>query len=305
MKHVRHIRFLCFSLAWLVLASSASAQAPAPQPAGEEQQKQKKGFTLWERFDGSSNAEGQVMTLTSSVGYDFNKYFGVEAGVPVYFVRSTSAVSGTTSSSGIGNFYAGLRLSLANPVVNYSSSLTGSAPTGATSRGRSTGRANVDWTNHFDRDFGRWTPFADLGVGNSIPDTRFFRRPFITLGKVAHFEAGTSYNIWRSLDVSVSAYDVAPWGQQKIYSRLLRRQAGITGGPGTSRRGRVFESSALTVGGAVLARDNGFNVGFTGRPASFLELGLGYSRSVHFRLDTVSFGLGLNLSSLLRKKGVQ
>src|SRR5579864_8437109 len=57
---------------------------------------------LWtEEFDGSTNSEGQVMSLDSTVGYVFSRHFGVNAGIPVYFVRGTSTTStgGTTTTS--------------------------------------------------------------------------------------------------------------------------------------------------------------------------------------------------------------
>src|SRR5579864_7702122 len=57
---------------------------------------------LWtEEFDGSTNSEGQVMSIDSVVGYVFSRHFGVNAGIPVYFVRGTSTTStgGTTTTS--------------------------------------------------------------------------------------------------------------------------------------------------------------------------------------------------------------
>jgi hypothetical protein len=226
-------------------------------------------------------------------------------GVPIYFVRGTSSTSTgtktTTASNGIGDVFSDLRLTFNNPLVNYISTLTGAAPSGDSSRGRSTGRATFDWGNNFSREFGRWTPFANLGVGNSLYSTRFFHRPFLTLGKVAHFEAGTSFDLGHSLTVSASAYDVAPWGQQKVFSRLVTRSSGTT--VGTGQHGRVFEKSAETTGGADLVRDNGFNAALDMSPSKYLDLELAYSHSVHFRLNTISFGVGFNLTPLFRKAG--
>src|ERR1700739_1844341 len=76
-------------------------------------------FTWIEQFDGSSNTEGQVMRLDSSVGYLFGRHVLVDAGVPVYFVRAnstTTAGSSTTNSfTDLGDVYGQVRLSFPNP----------------------------------------------------------------------------------------------------------------------------------------------------------------------------------------------
>ncbi len=55
----------------------------------------------------------------------------------------------------------------------------------------------------------------------------------------------------------------------------------------------------MTVGNADLARDNGFSGWFGASPIPQLEFEIGYSRSVHYDLNTVFFGVGVNLGSLL------
>src|SRR5713226_7292045 len=71
-----------------------------------------KGFTVWGRFQGSANTIGLVTRLDGAAGYNFNRYFGVDAGVPIYFVRPSSATTstfGTSARSGIGNVFADVR----------------------------------------------------------------------------------------------------------------------------------------------------------------------------------------------------
>jgi len=48
--------------------------------------------------------------------------------------------------------------------------------------------------NHFDHAFGDFSPFIDAGVGNSVMDTKFFHRPFITFGYNAQFNGGIEYD---------------------------------------------------------------------------------------------------------------
>lgn len=289
----------------MLFALTARVVAQSLEDSGEEE----KGMVFYEKFQGSSNTLGQVMKMDTSVGYNFTKHFGVDAGLPFYFVRSsqTSTTLGSTSNNGIGNAYVDLRLTLANPAINFASTLTGTAPTGDTDAGFSTGRATFDWNNYFDHTFSPITPFANIGVANTVSDTHFFTRPFTSLGLVSHFEGGANLRISRFLGVGAAAYAVLPSGQQKIYSKLIKRQAE---NPGTassvSGRGAgkgAFESSHVTIGNADLARDNGYSAWFDINPARYLDLELGYNRSVHYALDTFSFTVGFNLGYLAKKGG--
>ena len=166
--------------------------------------------------------------------------------------------------------FVGLRFSFANPIVNYRTTLVGTAPTGDTAKGLSTGHATFDWTNHFDRRFGRWIPFANLGLSNSVPDTLFYQRQYTSYGYVAHFQAGTSFRIMRPLSAVVSAYDIQPWGTQTVISRIvvvsvpgqsLLPGPSLPGPLGSLTGAPVFEQSHLVTGTASLTSDDGVSAG--------------------------------------------
>jgi hypothetical protein len=253
-----------------------------------------------EEFIGSTNSQGQVMSLDSTVGYLISRHVGVDGGMPVYFVNGTTTSStGVTtnmSNDGIGDAYLQLRLAFPNPAVNYNMVLTGTVPTGSTADGFSTGHATYDWTNHFDRAFGRWTPFVELGLGNSIPENFVFNRPYSSYGHNARFQGGATYRIVDFLSIGASAYDVAPWGTQTIFSRVVGKGSvppGKGGGP-------VFTQTNQATGGSNLAADNGVSVEADFSAGSLLDFSAGYSHSAHFGLDTFSFGIGVNMSQLLR-----
>jgi len=95
------------------------------------------------------------------------------------------------------------------------------APSGDKSKGFSTGHATWNWSNHIEHAWGDFTPYIDSGVGNTVSDTRHFRRPFTTFGYNAAFEAGTEVDAG-PVSLSASAYDVAPWGSQTLVSRVFR-----------------------------------------------------------------------------------
>src|SRR6516162_340400 len=225
------------------------------------------GLILYERFLGSSNTLANVFRLDTTVGYSFNKYFSIDGGLPVFFVRPSQAVTGTASSNGIGNVYAEFRLALRNPVLNYFSVVTGTAPTGDKNSGLSTGRPTIDWTNHFDRSFDRLTPFANIGFANTVSDTPLFVRPYTTLGFVTHLEGGVGYRLTRFLEAGSSVYAIEPAGQQTVVSQLTGATASSSGQSGSTQSGKgnknqqgIFESTHIAVGSADLVRDNGFSV---------------------------------------------
>jgi len=181
--------------------------------------------------------------------------------------------------------------------VNFVSTVRGTAPTGSTKNGFSSGRATADWSNHFDRTFGRVTPFADLGIANAVPDTAYFVRPYTTLGFTSHFQGGAALNIWRLLNFRASAYAIEPSGQQKVFSKLLHSQSSP---PGATSHGRVFQGAPETTGPADIARDHGFSLGFDTSAFHLVDLAVGYTRSVSLSLNTLYFGIGFNLARYLR-----
>jgi hypothetical protein len=258
--------------------------------------------TWIEQFEGSSNTEGQVMFLDSSVGYVFGPHFLVNAGVPVYFVhantKTSSGASTTNSFTALGDVYGQARLSFPSPALNFKTQFTGRAPTGSTSDGISTGHATYDWTNRIDRDFGHWTPFLEVGLANSLPDSFIYRRPFASYGELAHFQVGAAYRIVDWLSVAASGYDVAPWGSQTINSRV----GNGSGAP--SGHGPPFLQAPQTTGGSSLAADNGFSAGLDLLPTKGLDFSLSYSRSTHYDLNTVSFGVTLNMRAIFLHPGL-
>src|SRR5579864_1609963 len=235
----------------LALVAIAAAQSVPAAPAQGDT-----GFTSYVEFDGTSNAEGQVYRLNSSVGYSFTQHFGMDVGVPVYFVRPSSSISGTTGSTsgnGVGNPYLDLRLKFLNPAVNFGSVLTGYAPVGDSKLGLSTGRATFDWTNHFDHSFNNFTPFLEGGLSNTVADTQLFLRPFTSLGMNGHFQAGASYQLGKYFNVGASGYDIQPFGQQTIFSKVATGSA--VRGPGAASSHGVFQNNQQVTGNADLAYD--------------------------------------------------
>jgi hypothetical protein len=313
-----HLNWLpCFSrstalfslLALFTWASAIHAQAPSPAATGSTAKSQE-GFTpgwgFGVKFEGSSSGDGTVTDLATGVGYNFSRHFGVDLGVPYYFVSTPSSIKQknptAVSGNGLGSFGADLKWNYPGKTLNYDSTLHLGAPTGDTKKGLSTGHATWNWSNHFEHGWGNFTPYVDGGVGNSVPDTRHFKRPFMTFGYNAAFEAGTELDAG-PLSLSASAYDVAPWGPQTVISRVFRCSSGTkcsSGGKTTNRKN--YLDASVSTGDASLARDNGFNASAEIKPVKTIDLEFDYSRSVPLRLNIFSFGISVDVGSLLRSR---
>jgi hypothetical protein len=293
----------------LVICPGSFGQSPIPAVTGPAQKDPggfTPGWTLGTKFEGSSSGDGAVYDLGSALGYNFSRHFGIDAGVPLYFVTTPTTIKknnpGAVSGIGIGTFFTDLRWNYSNSSLNFSSAVHLTAPTGETKKGLSTGHATWNLANHIDHAFGDFSPFLDFGAGNNIMDTRFFHRPFITYGYNAQFNGGIEYDPGK-FSFSASAYDVAPWGNQTVISRVFRCGAAAkcnAGGPTKNRKS--FTTASVSTGAADLVRDNGFNGGIDYKPVGYIDLEFDFSRSVPLQLNSYSFGIGVDLSWLLRPR---
>ena len=254
------------------------------------------GVTANVEFGGTSDSDGQVYELNSSVGYDFNPHFGVAIGTPVYFINPSSSAGGT-SSSGLGDPYLALLLRYPGSVLNFGSTLAGAAPVGDSKKGLSTGRATFDWNNRFEHGFSNLTPFVEIGIANTTPDSLNFLRPYTTLGFNTHIKGGAGHDVWKFISVEASGYDIIPSGQQTVFSRVNQGQ----GTGGTVHHGRVFEGNQQTKGGASIAQDDGFSAAVDASPGRVLDMELAYTRSLVYDLNSVSFSIDVNLGHLYRR----
>jgi hypothetical protein len=292
----------------LLALTTATAVA---QNAAPKQQADDTGWISSMNFDGSANSQERLLDLDSSIGYNFNKDWGMDMGVPFSFVSSsspsTTTTTGTTagktstnsSLNSLGNVHMDVNFKAKGDLANYTSTLTAAAPTGSTAKGVSTGRPNFGWNNHVEHAFDRLTPFVEAGFSNGLTDTRFYHRPFTTLGFVSQFTGGSTIDLGGNFSVGGSLYDVLPAGQQKMFSKLVAKKS--TTVAGTGKNGRAYELSAETIGNASLTRDNGGSAWIEFSPGQIFDFQIGYTHSVHFTLDTVTFNLGVNLGKLVKK----
>jgi|RhiMetdeSRZDD1v2_1073273.scaffolds.fasta_scaffold323484_2 hypothetical protein len=262
------------------------------------------GWTFSGRFQGSSNSSGLVMKADPTLGYSFSKNFQTYIGLPVYFVKESSTTSTTSTTqtpnsfmNGLGNAYLGFHIGVDREAVNFGSNVEATAPTGDKDKGFSTGRATVDWTNSLSHSFSSVTPFANIGLANTVSDTSFFVRPFTSLGLVSHFDGGAKFSLSQFVDVGASAYGLRGAGQQRIISKLFKGQSTTSATPSSTgtAKNRVFDTSHETVGTADLTNDHGFSTWLTAHSGSKINFQAGYTRSAGYDLNTVFFGVGFRV----------
>ncbi len=306
----RWTRLAAISCLLSVSCLASNAQTPSPAASGPNASQDNAGFypgwMLGTRFEGSTSGDGSVYDLGMGAGYNFSHRFGVDLGIPYFFVGIPTSIKGknptAVSGNGLGDLGANIRFFLPGKATNYATAVHLGAPSGDKSKGFSTGHATWNWSNHIEHGWGNFTPYIDAGVGNTVPDSRHFRRPFTTFGYNAAFEAGTQADAG-PISLSGSAYDVAPWGPQTVVSRVFRCSSGSkcsAAGKTTNRKN--YLNSSVSSGDASLARDNGFNASAEYKPPKLnaLDLEVDYSRSVPLRLNTFSFGIALDVAGVLR-----
>lgn len=292
-------RWILGSLLCAFVCGESLGQNPAASaPAAPEEDI---GLTLNTALNGSVASGSEVYEWTTTTGYTLDKHFSVDLGVPILFVHGETSTGAATSTSGLGNVFGQLQFVDKNPHVNFGAVATVALPTGSSSKGLSTGRVTGDFTGQIAKPISRITPFLSAGIANSRLDSLYWRLPYVTLGPLAHFEGGISFDLAPPLTISASLYDVVPWGTQKVYSRVVTK---TSGGGGAPKHGRVYLANALTTGNSSIDRDNGFNTDLDLHPSRYVTFDVAYTHSVHFQTDIFSFGVGFNLTPLLRRSGI-
>lgn len=268
-----------------------------------------KGFSSYTSFTETRDSSlGWATEINNSVRYDFNKFFAVQAGLPIYVVRTfaSTTTTGTTTTTqpattytSAGDLFLRMGVFSGTPVLRYSGIVTTTAPTGDRTHNITSGRATIDLNNRLEGNLWLIVPFAEAGLGNTVLSTREFSRPFSTLGTNAHFRAGIGIPLFKGVSFEPSAYDVTAIGDQKVYSRLISRSTSMVQTAGSMMRGkRTFDVTSVVSGTSSLVSDHGFSGALNISPARRVDMEVAYTRSVGYSLDTVSVSLGFRLGHM-------
>lgn len=305
------------------LAASAPLDAVTPTSAivspSPGLTQDESGLLSYVDFGGSTNSSGHIMQLGFSLGYQFNRHISVDAHVPFYYVSATTtgtSGTGTTQTTvtdhGIGDPSFTLLLRFPGRILDYKTGVTTWVPVANLSSGFTTGSVLVDWTNRFSRPFGRFLPFGQVDIANTVPDTPLFLLPYTAQGFNMRFEGGTKVALTKVFRAGASVYYVLPSGQQHLYSREVHDSESGTSGMGGGMGGSEHQDQSggnsdgwmnehLTVGND-LTRDHGFSTWLTANLPHFVDLQIGFTRSYGYDLNTVSFGIGFDPVEALRHR---
>jgi hypothetical protein len=113
---------------------------------------------------------------------------------------------------------------------------------------------------------------------------------------LTHLEEGAEVELIKRFSVGGSGYEIVPFGNQKIFSKIVNK-----GKNGTGKGKNTFDQSA-EASGTGLTRENGFNTWVAFDPAPMWRLELGFSRSATFDLNSFAFNLRMNLGKLARSR---
>lgn len=291
-------------IAVFILLFSSLQQVAAAQAASAAQAGQPLNATVG--FNESYNASaGWASEVDTDGGFGLGRSFSLHAGAPFYLLQSYSlqTATGTTSGtySGIGDAYLAFGFTHKSEVLAYTGTLTGTAPSGSTKYGTSTGRATAGWNNRFSHDFGPIEPFAEAGFATGSAAMSAYQhthgikgeqRAYTTLGKQGDLRAGAGVPLGGKVDWETSFYDVLPVGNQKLFSKVVGAGTSNTITPGaTSQKGthgRQYELNHEIAGMAGVAADHGFTSGLDFNLVPHVEFEAEFSRSMHYALNTVS-----------------
>jgi hypothetical protein len=149
---------------------------------------------------------------------------------------------------------------------------------------------------------GRVAPYIEAGVGNSLADSTKYHRTYTTLGYVAPFASGLIFDLGHNLSFDASTYYDLPFGEQKLYSRVVQRGVTVPVGTRTLVH-RPIASQFFSQGGASLTEDHGYNGSLAFSPTKRVLLSVNYNRSIPDALDAVSATLSVRFGHMASKAG--
>lgn len=261
--------------------------------------------TLSQSYDSSAN---WTSIVDSTVSYNFNRVFAVSVGAPFYLAYNQPLFTSTTTPTGgtgtqftpisgfkaMGDTRIGLRFATPTPIIKYVVTVTGTAPTGDTSIGLSTGRVTADFNNHVEFDLGHFSPLLDLGIANTSALINAVKRPYTTLGMLSHYKAGLGLPLGKRLSLEFAGYENLPLGLQKLYSQEFNRGPGSVSSSGKGKSAPIYEQVAAAFGKG-FTEDNGFTTGLNAEMGRYMDMGFTYDRSARQQLDSFSFSIGIRI----------
>ncbi len=152
-------------------------------------------------------------------------------------------------------------------------------PSGDSAHGLGAGQVTYSVNNHFERSLGIFTPDIELGYGDTsnLVDQRILKS-YISVGPMAHFQAGTDIDLPWNMSFEANAYEELPLDTNIVYS--------------TTTKGKKKTTTATNTDPA---EDNGFISSLDIPLTPHLTLSGFYDRSLRQHVDLAGFSFTLIL----------
>jgi hypothetical protein len=230
------------------------------------------------------SSDGWSSILTPDFAWRFNRAFSADVNVPLYGYINVLVTGGTAAkpvyTEQTKHFIAGDaqlngHFEIDPDLVTYAATITLGLPSGNTAYGLGAGQATYFFNNHLEKSLGFLTPDIEAGIGDSsaLVGARV-RKSYISVGPLAHFQAGLSIDLPHHLEFESDAYEELPVAAETLYS--------------TTGKGRKKKTVAT---GPSVAEDNGFNNSLDIPLSGHVTLSGFYDRSLRSHIDTAGFSL--------------
>jgi hypothetical protein len=245
------------------------------------------------------SSNGWSTLLSPNAAYRFNQYVSMDVGVPLYFYINIYSNVGTKAKpdyayAGRNGVFGDTSLSLRGDAplplgMEYGATVSMGLPTGNTGFGLGAGQVTYDLNNHFERYFRMVTPDIEFGEGNgsALVDPRV-RKDYISVGPIAHFQAGAAVDLPLKMTFEADAYEVLPLKPDLIFS--------------TTGKGKKQVTTSTNIGPA---EDNGFLTSLDIPLATHVTLSGFYTRSLRDHDDVGGFSFTFLAKAPPRAEPVQ
>jgi len=184
---------------------------------------------------------------------------------PVYLYKTKNNVFGDTALSfhGDASFLT----------IGYNGTVSMGLPSGNTDYGLGAGQVTYNINNHFEKNFGLFTPDIEFGFGDTstLVNQRVVKS-YVAVGPMAHFQAGTAVDLpWR-MSFAADAYEELPLDKNLVYSTTGSGKKKVTTATNTDP-----------------AEDNGFITSLDIPLSRHVTMSGFYSRSLRDHEDTGGF----------------
>jgi len=228
------------------------------------------------------SSSGWSSLLTPNVAYRLDRYFSVDAGVAMYMYINTDDNVGTktkpvylykTKNNVFGDTALSFHGDASFLTIGYNGTVSMGLPSGNTDYGLGAGQVTYNINNHFEKNFGLFTPDIEFGFGDTstLANQRVVKS-YVAVGPMAHFQAGTAVDLpWR-MSFAADAYEELPLDKNLVYSTTGSGKKKVTTATNTDP-----------------AEDNGFITSLDIPLSRHVTMSGFYSRSLRDHEDTGGF----------------